>query len=96
MLPTATTPMLYLTQEMLRYGLFNHLPDEDLAYIRQLILELQQRVPPPHWHPIVDCWYRANFNGEDFPAHLIHDCNAYLMRMRLPLLEISFVEYPEG
>ncbi|MFZ4058540.1 MAG: hypothetical protein ACOYKE_10400 [Ferruginibacter sp.] len=84
--------MINLTKEMLSCGVFNHLPDDDIAYIRQLVMQLQSKVPPPIWHPLVDSWYKANFSFDDVSPKLMHQCNEYLMRMQMPLLEFSFAE----
>ena len=81
-----------LTRELLSYGVFNHLPDSDVARLHWIILQQQVKYGRPPVETLLSYWYRGDYYSADVPIRLLQQCNALLVRLGQPLIEVYIEE----
>lgn len=89
--------LINLTREMLQNGIFNHLPDNEIARLRVIILQGQRDGKLP-LQPLFSYWYRGDYysaNGST-SLHLLQQCNEYLQRLGQPFIDVYGEEFYEA
>jgi hypothetical protein len=79
--------LIHLTRELLSRGVFNHLPDNDVARLHWMILEDQTSRATPSLETILGFWAKGDFYREYVPPNLLQHCNEWLQAMGRPLIE---------
>jgi len=89
MLPVKT--VLSLTTDLLAYGAFSHLKDEQVSSFHHLIFRLQQPLTIVQQKLLLTFWTHAD--GSVLPASLLHRCNLVLQQYgRMPIGELYVEE----
>ncbi|MDO6433412.1 hypothetical protein Q4E93_22560 [Flavitalea sp. BT771] len=78
--------LIDLTRDLLSSGVFDHLPDNEIARLRWMIMQGQREDQLP-LQPLFSYWYRGDFYSPNVSPHLLQQCNEYLQRMGQPLLD---------
>ena len=80
-----TDTILSLTTDLLAHGAFNHLLDDEISSLHQLILKLteplsplQQNLPARQAGLLLTIWNHAN--AGNLPHSLLHHCNSVLQQ----------------
>lgn len=76
-----------LTRELLRNGIFNHLPDNEIARLHWMIVQGGRDEQLP-LQPLFSYWYRGDYYSSYGAPHLLQRCNEYLQRMGQPLIDV--------
>ena len=90
-----------LTRELLGSGVFNHLPDNEIARLRWMIAEgaqdngASERSPRLPLQPLFSYWYRGDYYSSNGAPRLLQQCNEYLQRMGQPLIDAIGEEFYE-
>lgn len=87
------TSLVNLTRELLSSGVFNHLPDNEIARLHWMILQGQREVPV---QPLLSYWYRGDYYASNASPRLLQQCNEYLQRMGQPLIDVYGEEFYEA
>ena len=87
--------LIDLTRELLNSGIFNHLPDNELARLRWMIIQGQRDEKMPI-QPLFSYWYRGDYYSSNGNPHLLQQCNEYLQRMGQPLIDVYGEEFYEA
>jgi hypothetical protein len=87
--------LIDLTQELLSSGVFNHLPDNEIARLRWMILQGRQQEKIPI-RSLFSYWYRGDYYSSHCPPHLLQQCNEYLQRIGQPLIDVYGEEFYEA
>ena len=90
-----TNSLTDLTRELLNSGVFNHLPDNEIARLRWMIFQGQ----PDHQlplQPLFSYWYRGDYYSSNASPRLLQQCNEYLQRMGQPLIVVFGEEFYEA
>ena len=82
-----TTSFVNLTRELLGSGVFNHLPDEEIARLHWMILRTQKGEELP-LKPLLSYWYRGEYYSSNASPRLLQVCNEYLQRIGQPLIDV--------
>jgi hypothetical protein len=84
-----------LTRELLNNGVFNHLPDNEIARLRWMILQ-EQREEQLSLQPLFSYWYRGDYYSSNASPRLLQQCNEFLQRMGQPLIDVYGEEFYEA
>jgi hypothetical protein len=84
-----------LTRELLSSGVFNHLPDNEIARLHWIILQGQSG-DQPALKPLFSYWYRGDYYSSNASPRLLQQCNEYLQRMGQPLIDVYGEEFYEA
>jgi hypothetical protein len=84
-----------LTRELLSGGIFNHLPDNEIARLHWMILQ-GQREDQVSVQPLLSYWYRGDYYSSNCSPRLLQQCNEYLQRMGQPLIDVYGEEFYEA
>jgi hypothetical protein len=84
-----------LTRELLSGGVFNHLPDNEIARLHWMILQGQREHQVPV-QPLLSYWYRGDYYSSNASPRLLQQCNEYLQRMGQPLIDVYGEEFYEA
>lgn len=84
-----------LTRELLNTGVFNHLPDSEIARLRWMILQ-EQREEQLSLQPLLSYWYRGDYYSSNASPRLLQQCNEFLQRMGQPLIDVYGEEFYEA
>ena len=84
-----------LTRELLSAGVFNHLPDNEIARLHWMILQdaREDQVPV---QPLLSYWYRGDYYSPNASPRLLQHCNEWLQRMGQPLIDVYGEEFYEA
>jgi hypothetical protein len=84
-----------LTRELLSQGVFNHLPDNEIARLHWMIMQggQDERLP---LQPLFSYWYRGDYYSSNGSPRLLQQCNEYLQRMGQPLIDVVGEEFYEA
>ena len=92
MLPSKT--VLSLTTDLVAYGAFSHLKDDQVSSLYHLILRLQEPLTVIQQKLLLTFWTHAD--GSALPASLLHRCNMVLQQYgRMPICELYVEEGTE-
>jgi hypothetical protein len=84
-----------LTRELLSGGVFNHLPDNEIARLHWIILQ-GQREDQVSVQPLLSYWYRGDYYSSNASPRLLQQCNEYLQRMGQPPIDVYGEEFYEA
>jgi hypothetical protein len=87
--------LIDLTRELLNSGVFNHLPDNEIARLHWMIVQ-GQGDDPLLVQPLFSYWYRGDYYSANTPPRLLQQCNEYLQRMGQPLIDVFGEEFYEA
>lgn len=90
-----TNTLIDLTRELLSSGVFNHLPDNEIARLHWIILQGQSG-EQPSLQSLFSYWYRGDYYSSNASARLLQQCNEYLQRMGQPLIDVYGEEFYEA
>jgi len=90
-----TNSLIDLTRELLSCGVFNHLPDNEIARLSGMIMQGQREDQLP-LQPLFSYWYRGDFYSRNVSPLLLQQCNDYLQRMGQPLIDVYGEELYEA
>jgi hypothetical protein len=90
-----TNALVDLTRELLSSGVFNHLPDNEIARLHWIILQGQSGDQPAP-QPLFSYWYRGDYYSSNASSRLLQQCNEYLQRMGQPLIDVYGEEFYEA
>lgn len=93
--PIMINTLVDLTRELLSCGVFNHLPDNEIARLHWMIMQGQREHQLP-LQPLLSYWYRGDFYSSNASPRLLQQCNEYLQRMGQPLLDVYGEEFYEA
>ncbi len=82
-----TSTLVDLTRELLSSGIFNHLPDNEIARLRWMIVQGQRDESLP-LQPLFSYWYRGDYYSSNANPRLLQQCNEYLQRMGQPFIDV--------
>jgi hypothetical protein len=87
--------LIDLTRELLNNGVFNHLPDAELARLQWIIIQGGQddRLPLA---PVLSYWYRGDFYSQGVSPRLLQLSNEFLQRIGQPLIDVYGEEFYEA
>lgn len=85
--------LIDLTRELLASGVFNHLPDNEIARLRWLLQGGQEEGILVK--SLFSYWYRGDYYTSQCPPYLLQQCNGYLLRMGKPLIDAFGEEFYE-
>ena len=88
-------PLVDLTRELLNSGVFNHLPDNEIARLHWMILQGQGE-GQVSLQPLFSYWYRGDYYSSNASPRLLQQCNEYLQRMGQPLIDVYGEEFYEA
>jgi len=83
-----------LTRELLGSGVFNHLPDNEIARLHWMIVQGGRDEQLP-LQPLFSYWYRGDYYSSNGAPRLLQQCNEYLQRMGQPLIDAIGEEFYE-
>lgn len=83
--------LVNLTRELLSSGVFNHLPDNEIARLHWMILQGQVSL-----QPLLSYWYRGDYYSSNASPRLLQQCNEVLQRMGQPLIDVYGEEFYEA
>lgn len=86
--------LIDLTQELLSKGIFNHLPDNEIARLHWMLVQGQRDEKLP-LQPLLSYWYRGDYYSSNGSPRLLQQCNEYLQRMGQPLIDVYGEEFYE-
>ena len=81
-----------LTRELLGSGVFNHLPDNEIARLHWMIVQGGRDEQLP-LQPLFSYWYRGDYYSSNGAPRLLQQCNEYLQRMGQPLIDAIGEEF---
>ena len=84
-----------LTRELLSSGVFNHLPDDEIARLHWMILQGQSE-DEMSLQALFSYWYRGDYYSSNASPRLLQQCNEYLQRMGQPLIDVYGEEFYEA
>ena len=84
-----------LTRELLSGGVFNHLPDNEIARLHWMILQGQREGQVPV-QPLLSYWYRGDYYSSNASPRLLQQCNECLQRMGQPPTDVYGEEFYEA
>jgi hypothetical protein len=84
-----------LTRELLSGGVFNHLPANEIARLRGMIVPGQQEDQIPV-QPLLSYWYRGEYYSSHVASRLLQQCNEWLQRMGQPPVDVYVEELYEA
>ncbi|HZE84781.1 MAG TPA: hypothetical protein VE035_10740 [Puia sp.] len=87
--------LIDLTKELLSKGIFNHLPDSEIARLHWMIVQGRGGAELP-LHPLISYWYRGDYYSSNGSPHLLQQCNECLQRMGQPLIDVFGEEFYEA
>lgn len=87
--------LIDLTRKLLNSGVFDHLPDNEIARLQWMILQGQREDQLP-LQPLFSYWYRGDFYSSDASSGLLEQCNEYLQRMGQPRIDVYGEEFYEA
>ena len=87
--------LIDLTRELLKSGVFNHLPENEIARLNWMLIQGQDDGQPP-LQPFLSYWYRGDYYSSNGNPHLLQQCNEYLQRMGQPLIDVYGEEFYEA
>jgi hypothetical protein len=90
-----STTLTDLTRDMLNSGVFNHLPDNEIARLHWMILRVQRDEDLP-LQPLLTYWYRGDYYASNASPRLLHQCNEGLQRIGQPLIDVYGEEFYEA
>jgi hypothetical protein len=82
--------LIDLTRELLNSGVFNHLPDNEIARLHWMILQGQRDEQIPL---LFSYWYRGDYYSSGTSTRLLQQCNEYLQRMGQPMIDVYGEEF---
>jgi hypothetical protein len=90
-----STILTDLTRDMLNSGVFNHLPDNEIARLHWMILRGRQDEDLP-LQPLLTYWYRGDYYASNASPRLLQQCNECLQRIGQPLIDVYGEEFYEA
>lgn len=93
--PIMMHTLIDLTRELLSSGVFNHLPDNEIARLHWMIMQGQREGQLP-LQPLLSYWYRGDFYASNASLRLLQQCNEYLQRLGQPLVDVYGEEFYEA
>ena len=93
--PIMIHTLIDLTRELLSSGVFNHLPDNEIARLHWMIMQCQREDQLP-LQPLLSYWYRGDFYISNASPRLLQQCNEYLQRLGQPLIDVYGEEFYEA
>lgn len=84
-----------LTRELLNNGVFNHLPDDEIARLHWMIMQSGSDDQLP-LVPLLSYWYRGDYYSHGGSPRLLQLCNETLQRMGRPLIDVYGEEFYEA
>ena len=87
--------LVNVTRELLSNGVFNHLPDNEIARLHWMILQGQREGELPV-QPLLSYWYRGDYYSSNCSPRLLQQCNEYLQRMGQPLIDVYGEDFYEA
>ena len=87
--------LIDLTRELLNNGVFNHLPDNEIARLQWMILQGQSDEGIA-LKPLFSYWYRGEYYSSNASGRLLQQCNEYLQRLGQPLIDVYGEEFYEA
>jgi hypothetical protein len=87
--------LINLTRELLNNGVFNHLPDDEIARLHWMIMRTvgDDRLPV---QPLLSYWYRGDYYSPSVSPRMLQSCNEFLQRMGQPLIDVYGEEFYEA
>jgi hypothetical protein len=82
--------ILSLTTDLLAYGGFSHLKDDEISALHHVLLRLQGSVNIMQQKLLLTFWNNADFNS--IPASLLHRCNMILLQFGAAPMEDRMVQ----
>ena len=70
--------ILSLTTDLLAHGAFNHLLDDEISSLHQLILKLTEPLSSVQQNLLLTIWNHAD--AGNLPPSLLHRCNSVLQQ----------------
>lgn len=93
--PIMIHTLIDLTRELLSSGVFNHLPDNEIARLHWMIMQGRREDQLP-LQPLLSYWYRGDFYASNISLRLLQQCNEYLQRLGQPLIDVYGEEFYEA
>jgi len=87
--------LIELTRELLSNGIFNHLPDNEIARLRWMIVQGQSD-DTPALQPLLSYWYRGDYYASNVSPRFLQQCNECLQRMGQPPIDVYGEEFYEA
>ena len=87
--------LIDLTRELLSSGIFNHLPDDEIARLHWMIMQggRDEKMSLP---PLLSYWYRGDYYSQGSSPYLLQRCNEFLQRMGQPMIDVYGEEFYEA
>jgi hypothetical protein len=87
--------LINLTRELLNRGIFNHLPDNEIARLHWMIMQSDKYGNLP-LQPLLSYWYRGDYYSSNGSPRMLQLCNESLQRMGQPLIDVYGEEFYEA
>jgi hypothetical protein len=87
--------LVNVTRELLSNGVFNHLPDDEIARLHWMIMQSGRDGKLP-LSPLLSYWYRGDYYSQGVSPRLLQQCNEFLQRMGQPLIDVYGEEFYEA
>jgi hypothetical protein len=87
--------LINLTRELLNNGVFNHLPDDEIARLHWMIMRsgAEDKMPV---QPLLSYWYRGDYYSPRVSPRMLQSCNEFLQRMGQPFIDVYGEEFYEA
>ena len=90
-----TETLIDLTAELLSCGVFNHLPDGEIARLSMMVLQGRRDGKIPA-RPLLNFWYRGDYYSSNCSPYLLQQCNECLQRIGQPMIDVYGEEFYEA
>jgi hypothetical protein len=87
--------LIDLTREMLNNGVFNHLPDDEIARLHWMIMQSGGDDNLP-LQPLLSYWYRGDYYSPRVSPRMLQSCNEFLQRIGQPMIDVYGEEFYEA